>query len=262
MNQRFRLEAFDGRKAAAIPALHGSGRADDVLKMFAGVAPRYDLLNHVLSAGLDTWWRCRTTRLAPPRVPGPVVDLCTGTGDLAIAYARRARRPVYGFDFCEPMIALGNRKLARRRLTERVRLAVGDALNVPLPDGSASVVCIAFGIRNLDSIAAGIREMARLAAPGGTVAVLEFSRPTAPIIGPLHLFYLRNILPRIGRLFSPARTDAYRYLAESVMAFPEPKEVLESMRAAGLADVRRHALTFGTVSLYVGRKPPQLPSID
>ena len=258
MKQRSELGLSREIHLPVIPALRGSGRADDVLKMFAGVAPRSDLLNHVLSAGLDFWWRYQTTRLAPPRVPGPVVDLCTGTGDLAIAYARSARRPVYGFDFCEPMIALGNRKLARRRLTERVRLAVGDALNVPLPDGSASVVCIAFGIRNLDSIEAGIREMARLAAPGGFVAVLEFSRPTAPIIGPLHLFYLRNILPRIGRLFSPARTDAYRYLAESVVAFPEPEEILESMRAAGLADVRRHALTFGTVSLYVGHKPRQL----
>ena len=262
MKLRSELGFSRENQPTAIPALLGSGRAADVRRMFAGVAPRYDLLNHVLSAGLDVWWRCRTTHLAPPRVPGPVVDLCTGTGDLAIAYARRTRRPVFGFDFCEPMIALGNRKLARRRLTERVRLAVGDALNVPLPDGSASVVCIAFGIRNLDSIAAGIREMARLVAPGGTVAVLEFSRPTAPIIGPLHLFYLRNIMPHIGRLFSPARTDAYRYLAESVVAFPEPEEMLESMRAAGLTDVRRHALTFGTVSLYVGRKPPQLPSID
>ena len=127
-------------------------------------------------------------------------------------------------------------------------------MNVPVRSDLASVVSVAFGIRNTESIERAVIEMTRIAAPGGTVAILEFSRPTTPVFAPLYLYYFRNVLPRIGRLISSAHTDAYDYLPKSVMAFPEPEEMASTMTAAGLTDIQRHPMTLGTVSLYVGTK--------
>jgi demethylmenaquinone methyltransferase / 2-methoxy-6-polyprenyl-1,4-benzoquinol methylase len=228
-----------------------------VRQMFGEIAGRYDLLNHLLSLGIDRRWRRRAASVhGGPTGLGPVLDVCTGTGDLALAYWRagRGRVPVVGCDFCRPMLALGREKVRRAGAAQLVRLVEADALRLPFADDEFQVVSVAFGLRNVGDTDAGLREMVRVCRPGGSVVVLEFSTPRGRLFGPLYRWYFERILPRVGQMLANSRLSAYNYLPQSVGQFPEGEALAERMRAAGLRRVSCQRLTLGVVTLYVGQK--------
>jgi demethylmenaquinone methyltransferase/2-methoxy-6-polyprenyl-1,4-benzoquinol methylase len=229
--------------------------------MFGRIAGRYDFLNHLLSLGIDRYWRRQTVRLVPPHLeagirPLPILDVCTGTGDLALAYDRAARgqTSIVAADFCGEMLTIGRKKAARAGADGRVAFLEADAQNLPLSSNTFQIVCVAFGLRNVADTNRGLTEMVRVAAPGGRVAVLEFSSPARQPLKGIYGWYFCHVLPRIGRLFARESGDAYEYLPQSVGEFPQGEAMCQRMREAGLADVRRYPLTFGVATLYVGMK--------
>jgi demethylmenaquinone methyltransferase/2-methoxy-6-polyprenyl-1,4-benzoquinol methylase len=228
-----------------------------VRRMFNDIAPRYDLLNHLLSLNVDRAWRRKVTKLVPPRVgAGPVLDLCTGTGDLALAYDRAAGGvvPVVGADFCREMLVRASDKAERRGASERVRFVEADAQRLPFPDDTFQLTAVAFGLRNVTDTDKGLSEMARVTQPGGTVAVLEFSKPRHWLFGRAYRWYSRYVLPAVGQAVSRSRDNAYSYLPASVMEFPDGEAMAERMRAHGLTGVRFVPFTFGIATLYTGTK--------
>jgi len=254
----------DSPLATAAPAggLDKSGRA--IRDMFGAVARRYDLLNHLLSAGLDRWWRRRAAAAlqlppGPPGSPGPLVlDLCAGTGDQALALRRRGAR-VAAADFCLPMLALARRKFRPRRRQSAgavppPRPLAADALALPFPPGRFAAATVAFGLRNVADLDLALRELAAALAPGGRLAVLEFAVPQAAPLRALYLFYFRRVLPWIGRRLSDS-SSAYDYLPSSVLGFPQRRGFLDRMAAAGFADLACKDLAAGIVCLYTGAIP-------
>jgi demethylmenaquinone methyltransferase/2-methoxy-6-polyprenyl-1,4-benzoquinol methylase len=238
-------------------------RETRIRKMFGGIAPRYDLLNHLLSMNIDRYWRWRTTRLVPPELPraagetvAPILDVCTGTGDLALAYDRAARHRVriIGTDFCLPMLLPAREKTRQRRAAERITYFEADTQQLPFPADTFQLVTVAFGLRNVTDTDRGIAEMVRVARPGGRVAILEFSQPRHWLFGRLYRAYFRWVLPLVGQLISRSRDSAYSYLPASVMAFPDGEALAEKLRGHGLVEVRYYPLTFGIATLYVGTK--------
>ena len=221
--------------------------------MFDAIAQRYDFLNHFLSAGIDRRWRKQAIDALRLTGRERLLDLCTGTADLAIAAAaaRPPARNVVGVDFAAAMLAIGRDKLRARSLSNSVRLVRGDATSVPLADGSVDVVTAAFGIRNVENTPAAFAEMLRVLAPGGRFAILEFANPTAPGIRTLYRWYSSNILPRVGAWLS-RHTDAYGYLPASIRGFASPDELVRLLQSSGFIDVRARPLTFGIVYLYTG----------
>jgi demethylmenaquinone methyltransferase / 2-methoxy-6-polyprenyl-1,4-benzoquinol methylase len=232
-----------------------------VRSMFASIAGRYDLLNHLLSLNVDRLWRRFTTRTVPPEPGVPVLDCCTGTADLALAYDRAGRglSPVIGADFCREMLRVGIAKVRKAGAWGRVALIEGDSQRLPLPDDTFGVVSVAFGLRNVADTTRGIDEMVRVARPGGKVAILEFSRPRGAVLGRLYMAFFRHVLPRVGQALAPNELDAYGYLPSSVMQFPDGQALLDLMAARGLTELRLYPLTFGIATLYVGLKPRREP---
>jgi demethylmenaquinone methyltransferase/2-methoxy-6-polyprenyl-1,4-benzoquinol methylase len=239
-----------------LPAALLDKRETRIRRMFGAIAPTYDLLNHLLSLNIDTYWRWRTTRLVPPVGDAPILDLCTGTGDLALAYDRAAegRVPIIGADFCHEMLLPARQKTQRRRAAERIRYVEADAQRLPFPDNSFQITTVAFGLRNITDTDRGLAEMVRVTQPGGRVAILEFSQPRHGLFGRLYRWYFRCVLPCIGQFISRSKDNAYRYLPASVQEFPQGEALAERLRRHGLADVRWHPLTFGIATLYVGTK--------
>jgi demethylmenaquinone methyltransferase/2-methoxy-6-polyprenyl-1,4-benzoquinol methylase len=232
-------------------------RESRIRKMFGAIAPRYDLLNHLLSLNIDHTWRRRTTQLVPPRGDAPILDLCTGTGDLALAYDRAAKRRVQivGADFCHEMLVRAAAKTKKRQASSRIRFVEADAQQLPFADDTFQIVTVAFGLRNVTDYERGLAEMVRVARPGGRVAVLEFSKPRHWLLGRLYQFYFTHVLPRVGNVVSQSPDDAYCYLPASVLQFPDGDALAERMRAHGLREVHYHPMTFGIATLYVGTKP-------
>lgn len=231
-----------------------------VRRMFGEIAPRYDLLNHLLSGNVDRYWRWRTTRIVPPHATGPlaglpILDLCTGTGDLAIAYDKAAhgRVPIIAADFCPEMLAIGEKKGTDQR-RKQIKWVEADATDLPFDTDHFQIVTAAFGLRNVSDTDAGLREMTRVCRRGGKVAVLEFTTPRWQPFKAFYGWYFRNVLPRIGQAVMRNSTAAYEYLPESVKGFYEYEQLTERMTAAGLADVRYYPLTLGIATLYVGEK--------
>ncbi len=223
-------------------------------EMFDRIARRYDMLNRVLSMGIDHGWRRRTVKsLGLDAIAKPeVLDLATGTGDLAIAIARtHPAARVRGTDPSKNMLEIGLEKVRARKLEDRVTLSLGDAQEIALPDASLDAVTISFGIRNVPDRRRALREMARVTRPGGIVAVLELGEPRRGIVGPFARFHIRHVVPQLGALLSGAKE--YRYLQRSIAAFPEPEEFAAMMEAAGLRTTFT-PLTFGVCNLYVGRR--------
>ena len=238
--------------------------------MFAGVAPRYDLLNRVLSGSLDMWWRRKATRAAlaardavvstnGAKGPGEILDLCCGTGDQAASLAGRGAR-VVGADFCLPMLALAQPKLARAEAARNgappqsaAPLATADAQKLPFPAGRFSAVTVSFGLRNVANLDLALEEIHRVLQPGGRGIFLEFALPRGPIFGRLYGFYFKNVLPRIGAVLSP-RGSAYNYLPSSVEDFPQREGFTSRMAKAGFVDSTYEELSGGTVCLYSGLK--------
>jgi len=221
--------------------------------MFGAIARRYDLLNRVLSVGLDGRWRAEAARVALAGGARRVLDVATGTADLAIALKRR--RPeaeVVGVDFAEPMLEIGRRKAARRGVA--VRLERGDGLNLPYEDGQFDAVTIAYGLRNFADLERGLREFYRVLRPGGRLVILEFPPPPRGPFGQLFRLYFLRVLPLVGGLLS-GRRSAYAYLPDSVLKFPHPPRLAALMEEAGFCGVRFKLQTFGVSALHVGEKP-------
>ncbi len=222
-------------------------------QMFDGIAARYDFVNRVISLGIDQSWRRRTVRSLALPEGASVLDLATGTGDLALLIARAAPTSrVVGLDPSEKMLEVARRKVAEAGLDERIELVIGDAEALPFADATFDGVSIAFGIRNVPNRARALAEMARVTKPGGRVAVLELSEPRGGILGPLARFHVHTVVPTVGALLSGA--PEYRYLQRSIAAFPPAAEFSALMGAAGLAMDPPASLTFGVCHLYVGTR--------
>jgi demethylmenaquinone methyltransferase/2-methoxy-6-polyprenyl-1,4-benzoquinol methylase len=227
---------------------------DRIAGMFDAIAPRYDLLNHLLSAGIDKRWR--TKMIASLQLTGreTLVDVCTGTADVALE-ARRANgvhgsaARVLGVDFAGAMLALGLHKVRDAGEERHITLVRGDAMRIPVPDGFADAATVAFGVRNVQKTDVAVHELARILRPGGRLAILEFSIPRIPGLAALYRLYFSRVLPLIGRAIS-GHSGAYSYLPASVGAFPPPAEFVTLLRHSGFADVRAVPLTFGIVYLY------------
>jgi demethylmenaquinone methyltransferase/2-methoxy-6-polyprenyl-1,4-benzoquinol methylase len=227
-----------------------------IQEMFGQIAGRYDFLNRLLSLGIDRSWRRKTVKLVPPEGDAPILDVCTGTADLALEYwkASKGKTPVVGTDFCLPMLEIGREKCRRAGAEGQITLAEADTLHLPFPDDMFQIVCVAFGLRNVSDTDAGLREMARVCRPGGRVAVLEFTTPTAWPLGAIYGWYFRNVLPRIGQALAQNSQAAYNYLPQSVGNFPQGEALAERMHAAGLGEVWFKPFTFGVATLYNGKK--------
>jgi demethylmenaquinone methyltransferase / 2-methoxy-6-polyprenyl-1,4-benzoquinol methylase len=246
------------------PALEGSPlgspseiavTARSVRNMFEAVTPRYDFLNHFLSAGCDVYWRWVTARSLRPALSRPncvIFDVCCGTGDLAFAFRRVSAAIVLGTDFCEPMLLRARDKA--RNGSRPVAFIGADTLELPFRDNTADVVASAFGFRNLANYALGLREMLRVLKPGGRVAILEFSRARWPVFAPLFRLYFAHILPRLGSWISGVQ-GAYQYLHESVSRFPDQEALAKNMRRAGFIEVAYRNLMGGVAALHEGTKP-------
>ena len=230
-----------------------------IRRMFGQIAPWYDFLNHLLSLNIDKRWREKTAKLVPPgpAEAGPILDLCTGTGDLALTYDRVAGGtvPIIGADFCHEMLVLAAHKANAAGAGGRMRFVEADAQALPFPADVFQLVSVAFGLRNITDPDAGLAEMVRVLRPGGRVAILEFSKPRHWLLGRLYRGYFRYVLPLVGQLLSRNKESAYRYLPESVLKFPDYEDLADKLRAAGFADVTYEPLTFGIATLYVGSKP-------
>lgn len=228
-----------------------------VRSMFAAIAGKYDFLNHLLSLNIDRAWRRYTTRMVPPEPGVPILDCCTGTADLALAYDRagRGRSPIVGSDFCHEMLEIGTQKVRKAGATERIALIEGDTQRLPLPTDTFGVVTVAFGLRNVSNTTRGIDEMVRVARPGGKVAILEFSKPRGLVLGRLYLAFFRHILPKVGQTIAPNQYEAYGYLPASVLQFPDGQAMLDLLASRGLTELKQYPLTFGIATLYVGIKP-------
>ena len=221
--------------------------------MFDAIAPRYDLLNRLLSAGIDRRWRAAAIRSLELSGRETVLDVCTGTADVALEARRAGAARVVGVDFARAMLVLGLHKVRAANEAGRIPLLHADAMRLPVRDGSVDAVTVAFGIRNVERPEVACAEMARALRPGGRLAILEFGVPRFPGVRPLYLWYFRRVLPLIGRLIS-GHTGAYTYLPASVGAFPPPEEFMASLRRAGFTETRAVPLTFGIVYLYTARR--------
>src|SRR6266404_2482826 len=230
-----------------------------VRNMFTQIAPRYDLLNHMLSLQMDRMWRARTAKILQPileRGDATILDLCCGTGDLAFALSQRGKARVWGADFAHTMLVRARAKAAEATAENRARaipFVESDALRLPFADGSFDLVTAAFGFRNLANYEAGLQEIRRVLRADGTIAILEFTEPEPGWFGDLYRWYFRVILPRLGGMISGDQA-AYTYLPKSVARFFQPEELKELMAKCGYSGVEARVWTGGTVALHTGRK--------
>lgn len=224
--------------------------------MFGEIAPSYDRMNHLLSMNVDRYWRWKTVRRLKPNESGPILDVCTGTGDLALAFARKTggRTRVVAADFCEEMLEIGRQKKQKSTKTKQVEFVQADTQSLPFEPNCFQIVSVAFGLRNVSDTDKGLQEMTRVCRPGGQVAILEFSTPRRQPIKGAYQWYFKNVLPRIGQTLARNHSSAYEYLPESVGEFPAYERLTERMETAGLSKVRFYPLTFGIATLYVGVK--------
>lgn len=231
--------------------------AHRIKNLFSVIARHYDFLNSLLSLRRDRSWRRETVKASGVDLSSKVLDVCTGTGELALAYADKigAEGFVIASDFCFEMLVIGDEKMDRRDQGTGTSFLAADTLILPFLDNTFDVVSVGFGIRNVSDLEMGIREMARVAAPGGRVVILEFTQPVNPLFRSLYYFYFTKILPFVGNLVSRSKDDAYGYLPRSVMKFPNCDALKAVMEQCGLVDVQFHRKTFGIVSIHVGKKP-------
>lgn len=230
--------------------------------MFGQIARRYDLLNHLLSGGIDIYWRKFTVRKVPIQGDAPVLDTCTGTGDLALMYwaAAKGTVEVIGTDFTPEMLERAREKFDRRKTqfgeaATQIEFLEADTQQLPFENDRFQIVSVAFGLRNVVDTQAGLKEMIRVCQPGGRVAILEFSQPMNSVFGALYRWYFNTVLPRVGQLVARNRQEAYRYLPASVSQFPCGQELAKIMEDCELTNVTFTPLTFGIATLYVGIKP-------
>lgn len=224
-----------------------------VEQMFDNIAPRYDFLNHLLSANIDKLWRRTAVNLLRKKRPKSILDVATGTGDFAIALQRLHPDEIIGVDISENMLAIGRDKLKRKNFDRLISMQRGDSEKLPFPNNRFDAVTVAFGVRNFENLRKGISEMCRVLKPNGTLVVLEFSKPRAFPVKQMFYFYFNYVLPVIGRIFSKDQR-AYTYLPESVRSFPDGEEFCKLLKEAGFKSVQCNSLTFGIASIYTGEK--------
>jgi demethylmenaquinone methyltransferase/2-methoxy-6-polyprenyl-1,4-benzoquinol methylase len=228
-------------------------KKEEVKKMFDDISNRYDFLNHFLSFGIYKIWRRKLTRLLSEQNPRIILDVATGTGDLAIALAVLKPQKITGIDIAEKMLTIAREKVVRRKLNTIISFETGDAENIPFPDNSFDAVTVAFGVRNYENLLMGLKEMKRVLKQGGTMMILEFSQPRTNLFKLLYRIYSEKIIPFAGKLISKNK-HAYQYLPESVASFPAGKDFLEILKEAGLQNNRQYPLTGGIATIYIGDK--------
>ncbi|MDE5980259.1 MAG: bifunctional demethylmenaquinone methyltransferase/2-methoxy-6-polyprenyl-1,4-benzoquinol methylase UbiE [Muribaculaceae bacterium] len=225
-----------------------------VEEMFDNIAPAYDFMNRAMTLGIDRSWRRKVVGTAAAAAPRAVLDVATGTGDLALQLARAIPgAAVTGIDLSEGMLSVGRPEVEEAGLAGRITLQQGDCLNLPFPDGSFDVVTVAFGVRNFEHLDRGYAEMARVLRKGGTLIILELSVPSSPLVKPFYTIYTKGIIPLLGRMVS-SDSRAYSYLPESIAAMPQGEKMLALMEGAGLTGCVLRPLTLGVSSIYTGRK--------
>lgn len=230
-----------------------ASKKEQVATMFNNISWRYDLLNRVLSFGIDIWWRKRAIATLKSLKPANILDIATGTGDLAFEALSLHPQKIIGVDISEGMLEIGREKVKKRGVENLIELQLGDSEKLRFEEGSFDAVMVSFGVRNFENLETGLAEILRVLRPGGQVVILEFSKPKNLIIKGLYGFYNRTFLPLIGRLISRDST-AYTYLPESVEAFPEGDAFLEILTSTGFQKTKALPLTFGISSIYTGIK--------
>ena len=229
-------------------------KKEQVAAMFDNIAPKYDFLNHLLSMGIDKGWRKKAINILKKDNPELILDVATGTGDFAFeAYKHIRPQKVIGVDISREMIALGNEKIEKRGLQGKLVFEYGDSENLKFADNTFDAITVAFGVRNFENLMRGLEQMHRVLKPGAKVVVLEFSKPSNPVIGKVFRLYFKHILPFIGKIVSKDNR-AYTYLFESVEVFPEKKDFIDLLKKAGFEHTSWRPLTFGICSMYIGEK--------
>ena len=231
-----------------------SDKGEKIQQMFGALAPRYDFLNRLLSFGIDRRWRKKTVRLLKYRSDARILDVATGTGDVALEIARTtpASVKITGADFCQEMVDRGKIKVAASPYADRIDFKVAPCEDLPFASDTFDSITIAFGIRNVVDRKLGLAEMWRVLRPGGRMLILEFSTPRSTFFRQIYYFYFRRLLPVVGGLFS--RYNAYKYLPDSVLEFPSHEEFSHMISEAGFRNIHIHELTFGIATIYVGEK--------
>ncbi len=225
-----------------------------IAAMFDRISPKYDALNHLLSLNIDKVWRRKTAKTVTKSHPNTLLDLATGTGDLAIALAKcNPQTHIIGLDISEKMLDIGKTKIAQRKLENQIELSLGNAATVPFEDNHFDAVTVAFGVRNFENLGKGVSEIHRVLKPAGKVFILEFSMPERWPVKQLYRFYFKRILPRIGRHLSK-EPDAYTYLPESVERFPKPDDFMQLLSEKGLENCTKRTLSLGIATLYTAEK--------
>ena len=225
-----------------------------VRDMFGEIAPKYDRMNHLLSMNVDRYWRWKAVRKLAPNRTDPILDVCSGTGDLAFSFHKYTdgQVPIIGSDFCYEMLEVGREKA--EKTNRNVSFVEADAQNLPFETDKFQVVSAAFGLRNVANTDLGLQEMTRVCKPGGKVAILEFSIPRYQPVKGMYGWYFKNVLPRIGQMLARNDANAYKYLPDSVGEFPCYEKLTDRMLAAGLSTAKFFPLTFGIATLYIGTK--------
>lgn len=235
------------------PYQEETGKKEQIEKMFDSISGRYDFLNRFLSLGTDIYWRKLMVNRLRAKQPKTILDIATGTADVAIAMRKISPEQIIGLDLSEGMLEIGREKVKKKGLGNLIQLVKGDSENLPYQENTFEAVTVAFGVRNFENLLKGLSEMNRVMKPGGKVVILEFSRPRIFPIKQLYDFYFKYFCPWWGKLISKD-DSAYRYLYESVNVFPEGEKFLDVARNAGFKDLKAERVTFGIVSLYTGVK--------
>lgn len=229
-------------------------KTEQVREMFDSIAPAYDFMNRAMTFGIDKCWRAKAVKMIKAYSPNTILDIATGTGDLAIKLARSLKpNKITGIDLSEGMISIGQKKVQEAKLSHIIDFVPGDCLNLPFNDDSFDCITVAYGVRNFEHLNIGYQQMHRVLKKGGVLCVIELSTPTSPLVKPIYKFYTRYIIPFVGRMISKD-VRAYSYLPESIAAVPQGNEMLQLMKDAGFKNCEFHSLTFGTCTIYIVKK--------
>lgn len=236
------------------PYDNNRAKTEQVKEMFDSIAPAYDFMNRAMTFGIDKCWRAKAVRMIKAYAPKTILDVATGTGDLAIKLARTLHpEKITGIDLSEGMIAIGEKKVAEAGLDSVINFVAGDCLNLPFNEAQFDCITVAYGVRNFEHLDQGYREMYRVIKPGGVLCVIELSTPTSPIVKPFYKLYTRYLIPFVGRMVSKD-VRAYSYLPESIAAVSQGDDMLQLMRDAGFSNCKFTRLTFGTCTIYMAVK--------
>jgi demethylmenaquinone methyltransferase/2-methoxy-6-polyprenyl-1,4-benzoquinol methylase len=228
-------------------------KKEQVEEMFNNISPKYDLLNHLLSANIDKLWRKNAVDMLKPYKPGLILDIATGTGDFAIAATRIQGTKIVGIDISEGMLEVGRKKIEKKKLTDKIELIKADSENLPFVNDNFDAAIVGFGVRNFETLKKGLAEIKRVLKPGGVFYILEFSKPVSSPYKQIYQFYFTKILPSIGRMVSKD-SNAYTYLPESVNEFPDGEKFLTILAEVGFVENRCFSQTFGIASIYEAHK--------